>query len=58
MERSMRPQPVTAIGSRSNNVSAFSNTPCTVLRPGCTCQPEKGVPLYAISMKYLILILR
>src|SRR5579872_943877 len=27
---------------------AFSNVSCTVLRPGCVCQPKKSVPSYRI----------
>ena len=36
---SVRPEPVTRTGRPSSRASAASTSPCTVGRPGWSCQP-------------------
>src|SRR2546422_7834696 len=44
---SVRLAPVTLTGSPRIRSAAAITSPCTVGRPGCTCQPWKSVPSYA-----------
>src|SRR5882672_5255681 len=44
---SVRLAPVTLTGSPRILSAAAITSPCTVGRPGCTCQPWKSVPSYA-----------